>query len=457
MSDQNPSSLIGGDLKGMAGLSAFGRIYRLSRLNSLSPWQAIDVLGVPKTVLYHLRNHGLFIWPDGAAWDDLPMDQRPLACPAVEDFLLCQPCEDFDIDERIRGCAACLRSGFHSLLHQLPWIEACPWHQDPLIRNCRCGRLLNKGLGLASRPLLMCVCGHDHFDRLEALRSLATWPEHEVMRALQHSSSTNRPSAARSLLITDGELSTGEAMAAAHDLGLPGHLLLKTEVTGTRKNDDQALRDLIRRWDDLDHPSHVSSVPILPDDTELLCTFSKKLFERIQAATNGASNGPFLLSKGQLFYEHKETDKIAWLNTAHMSHRDIRLGHLLIKRLVDEQIPKVASDEPSWRIRRETALAKPSDPALHLLAHTLSAISAQALMEQWTFDAWRAYSEEEGGTLACYGHPIVLWYKRGRPMAKVVRVLSIPEFKDPRPEQSYNYRRPTHRRGGVRSPYHWPE
>ena len=465
MSGLNPSLLIGGDLKGMAGLSAFGRIYRLSRLNSLLPWQAFDVLGVPETVLYQLKHHKLFVWPNGPAWDDLPIDESTLVCPTAEDFMLCMSSEDFEVDPRIRGCATCLKSGFHSLLHQLPWIEVCPWPHETLSFNCRCGRRLFWGSGFRSRPLLLCECGHDHYDRVAALGSLTTWPEHEVISAMRRHSLSVRAASSRDLLITDGELSTDQAMAAAHGLGFPEHFLLETEVLGAEADEGHdALCRLVRGWDDLTEPSHFTAVRLRPDDTERLGIFSRQLFERVQMATHGASSGPFRRLGEKLRYEFEETDKIDRVNTAQMSYRDIALGHALIRQYVDAYAPSPERDRAdwttwtSWRSRREIAMAQGKGAALQLLAHTLSAISAHALMEQWTFHAWRAYSEEEGwGALKCFGHPIVLMGASKHSVAKVVRLLSLQEFKDPKPEQAWNYRRPTHSVGGVRSRYFWSE
>lgn len=465
MSGLNPSLLIGGDLKGMAGLSAFGRIYRLSRLNSLLPWQALDVLGVPETVLYHLKHHKLFVWPGGPAWDDLPIDESKLICPTAEDFMLCVSSEDFEVDPRIRGCATCLKSGFHSLLHQLPWIEVCPWHHETLSFNCRCGRRLFWGSGFRSRPLLLCECGYDHYDRFAALGSLTTWREQEVISAIRRYSLPERAASSKALLVTDGELSVDQAMAAARGLAFPKHFLWETEVIATETDEDHdALCKLVRGWDALVDPSPYTSVRLHPDDTERLGIFAMQLFERVQLATNGASSGPFRRLGEKLHYEFEETDKTDRVNTAQMSYRDIALGRALIRQYVDAYAPSPERDWADWNIwtswesRRETAVAQGNGAALQLLARTLSAISAHALMEQWTFHAWRAYSEEEGWVaLKCFGHPIVLMGASKHSVAKVVRLLSLPEFKDPKPEQAWNYRRPTHSVGGVRSRYFWSE
>lgn len=41
----------------------------------------------------------------------------------------------------LRYCPECWLEGYHSLLHQLPWVIACPFHGVRLLRNCLiCGR-----------------------------------------------------------------------------------------------------------------------------------------------------------------------------------------------------------------------------------------------------------------------------------------------------------------------------
>lgn len=66
------SSLIGGDLNRMYGLSSFGRLYRISRLNSLTLQQAVDVMGIPNCVQNHLRSYESFLWSADDFWDHLP-------------------------------------------------------------------------------------------------------------------------------------------------------------------------------------------------------------------------------------------------------------------------------------------------------------------------------------------------------------------------------------------------
>jgi hypothetical protein len=60
-----------------------------------------------------------------------------------------------------RYCPACLRQGFHTLLHQLPWVTQCPWHRTRLKTKCA---VCDGPLTLRGEPghqLLTCSKGHD--------------------------------------------------------------------------------------------------------------------------------------------------------------------------------------------------------------------------------------------------------------------------------------------------------
>lgn len=68
-----------------------------------------------------------------------------------------------------RYCPSCLRIGYHTLLHQLPWIHRCPWHGDQLRDSCRrCGRHMEV-TGTSGRCLLQCVCGFEALNELAAV------------------------------------------------------------------------------------------------------------------------------------------------------------------------------------------------------------------------------------------------------------------------------------------------
>lgn len=62
----------------------------------------------------------------------------------------------------LRFCPKCICRGYHSPLHQLPWIAQCPLHGIPLVTTCpKCGADLS--YTLTTQPLANsygCHCGH---------------------------------------------------------------------------------------------------------------------------------------------------------------------------------------------------------------------------------------------------------------------------------------------------------
>lgn len=73
-----------------------------------------------------------------------------------------------------RFCAECLRHGYHTLLHQLPWIQRCPWHGDGLRSTClKCRHPLRLD-GLGPEWLGACKCGYDHVNERRALRGFTS-------------------------------------------------------------------------------------------------------------------------------------------------------------------------------------------------------------------------------------------------------------------------------------------
>lgn len=314
------------------------------------------------------------------------------------------------------------------------------------------------GARQTGRFLLSCACGHDHFDRLTALKSLTFWPEDAVKEAIDKYHHAAQYLRSRHYLHHDGQLSLDQAIAVVQGVVVPNQFLLTTEILADDDDEEEEdIRQLIRIWNELSvrGPDYRYSLPILQRDTERLGAFAQSLVDCLRSSTEDPSLGPFDTDGTITKYGHSPIGNITWINTEDVCRRDFHLGSRLIKRLVDEHTPEVADTTYGWRMYLENALEK-IDVSLRLLARTLSAVSAQALMEQWTFWAWRAYSgEKERQTLACYGHPVVLWSQEGLPSCRVVRVLSVPQFRDPQPNQAYNYRHPTERRGRGDSPYHW--
>ncbi|MEY2170624.1 MULTISPECIES: hypothetical protein [unclassified Rhodanobacter] len=176
--------LIGGDLAQVPYISSFGRAYRLSRLNGLWLTQLPEVLKTTPAIQAGLRG-GIVPWKEMDDWEaSLWGREHDLLPHHWEDW---HPYSDkSEVHPTfLRGCRQCLAYGFHTMLHQLPWITTCPWHGDSLVKNCTCGRSLlpHKGRS-ANFRLLHCPCGVDHYQRNKALLGMHQWPSEKVTRAI---------------------------------------------------------------------------------------------------------------------------------------------------------------------------------------------------------------------------------------------------------------------------------
>lgn len=171
MTETHPghTRLIGDRYDLVPGQSAFGCIARLARLNYFQPadWHRVfglrllrsdDLLGA--LVVSESRQKALAV----ALGIELPLTWNPAAWspfqwPARQDHVW-----------PFRYCLGCIRLGYHPQIHQLPWIERCPWHGIRLRTDCpRCGGRIATS-GDADRKLLTCACGLDLMNEAIAAR-----------------------------------------------------------------------------------------------------------------------------------------------------------------------------------------------------------------------------------------------------------------------------------------------
>jgi len=62
----------------------------------------------------------------------------------------------------LTACPECLKSSYHSMLFQLPWVNQCPWHRVRTVAQCgSCGVPLWKSFQ-SDAPPFICSCGRDH-------------------------------------------------------------------------------------------------------------------------------------------------------------------------------------------------------------------------------------------------------------------------------------------------------
>lgn len=134
--------LLGRDWSGYAGVSAFGAVLRVARLNGLAPGDIRRQLGttVGETMPFQY-------WLSDAKLHARVIDLGGMPPAMATDFALatwwpfggsipwtCLPWH-------LRACPRCLAAAYHSPLFQLPGIHRCPWHAEPLTTHCvQCGR-----------------------------------------------------------------------------------------------------------------------------------------------------------------------------------------------------------------------------------------------------------------------------------------------------------------------------
>ena len=155
------------DLDSQHGLSAFGLVLQLTRLNCLMPQDLLSALGLrmrygddwsyrlavssASQSAIHTRTHVNDVLRAG--WAINPW--QPFSGSGLSDST------PWDL----RACSECLRYGYHSNLFQMPWIEKCSWHGVQLSTQCPdCGRLLGRNIQ-RDRPILLCDCGSEPIDQ----------------------------------------------------------------------------------------------------------------------------------------------------------------------------------------------------------------------------------------------------------------------------------------------------
>jgi hypothetical protein len=157
---------VGADFSSLPGISAFGAFARVVRLNHISPKGYFSAFG-----LRNRRDEDLSLRLTFSETSRNKVAEALSLTPAAAlDPVIWLPFQGgsscMEASWSFRYCPACLRQGFHTLLHQLPWVCRCPWHRMRLLTKCAiCG----SSLTLRARPghqLLTCSNGHDIFNEM---------------------------------------------------------------------------------------------------------------------------------------------------------------------------------------------------------------------------------------------------------------------------------------------------
>lgn len=187
MSDSIPFAHV--DLDDQRGLSGFGVVLQLMRLNNLMPRDLQSALGMR---LRYSDDWSYRIATSAAVQHALlARIPRPDHTWNEWGILAWQPYSGTlytGVSWDLRGCPECFRYGYHSNLFQMPWIMRCPWHGLWLTSNCaRCQQPLGRGIS-RDTPILLCQCGGDAIDLdrlLEHRHPFRSRRNHFVARYLQ--------------------------------------------------------------------------------------------------------------------------------------------------------------------------------------------------------------------------------------------------------------------------------
>lgn len=165
-------TLVGTDFAKYPYISALGVLFRVSRLHEVPKEMIYRYLGVR---IARYQDIASLLLSSEARKEELA--KRTSCDPVVRRYWDIGPWLPFSSSLEIGGlstifriCPCCARTGYHTVLFHLPWIERCPWHGEALISICRsCARPLLSQITEGVTPL-QCSCGIDYFDRKLALR-----------------------------------------------------------------------------------------------------------------------------------------------------------------------------------------------------------------------------------------------------------------------------------------------
>ena len=118
-----------------------------------------------------------------------------------------------------RYCPECLLGGYHTLLHQLPWIHSCAWHDVALREDCQhCGLPVAVKADWVAGTNMACTCGQSPLDADLILRATAPEGAEQFIDSYLHWAAEER---SRSSLVIP-ELADNPRPALAALVELPG-------------------------------------------------------------------------------------------------------------------------------------------------------------------------------------------------------------------------------------------
>lgn len=163
---------VGIHMSALPATSAFGMVARLVRLNGFEPTDMLRSFGIRSRRIDDLSELMTYSEARQAAFaSSLNLPAIPPTWNLSAWFPFQSSSEVLKSEWAFRFCPQCLRSGYHTLLHQLPWVLRCPWHGASIRKTCpRCSRAAPVRADWAYECNLTCACGHVLLSTDAALR-----------------------------------------------------------------------------------------------------------------------------------------------------------------------------------------------------------------------------------------------------------------------------------------------
>lgn len=171
------SPFAGSDQSDIPAASGFGTLTKIVRLNHMAPKELSSLLGIRVRRADDLSAVMTFSEARQiAVARSLRLQEVPVEWNVSTWFPFKAPSSLLATGWTFRYCPDCLLEGYHTLLHQLPWVHRCAWHDVALRDDCQhCGLPLAVKADWVAGANLECACGRSPLDTDMILR--ATAPE----------------------------------------------------------------------------------------------------------------------------------------------------------------------------------------------------------------------------------------------------------------------------------------
>ncbi|GAB2519433.1 hypothetical protein [Lysobacter humi (ex Lee et al. 2017)] len=160
------SPFAGADRSDTPAASGFGTLAKIVRLNHLAPTELSSLLGIRVRRADDLSAVMTFSEARQiAVARALRLPEVPAEWNLSTWFPFKAPSSLLATGWKFRYCPECLREGYHTLLHQLPWSHRCAWHGVALRDDCQhCGLPAAVKADWEAGANLKCACSQSPLD-----------------------------------------------------------------------------------------------------------------------------------------------------------------------------------------------------------------------------------------------------------------------------------------------------